>query len=122
MHEFGITENIITNLLDELRDQHIAKVTCVHFRRSSAFSEEVLRQTFRVLSLGTVLEGAELAVDVAVLNVKCSGCGYSARVDSENLIGHMFICPQCATMREIAEAHDLELIDVTAEIGNASVS
>ena len=121
MHEYGITQGIITELIDELRDQRISKVTRVHFRRSSAFSEEVLRQTFDALTPGTVLDGAELVVDVAVLHVTCPGCGYSARVDSENLVGHMFICPSCASMREIAEAHDLELIDVTAEIGNASV-
>jgi Zn finger protein HypA/HybF involved in hydrogenase expression len=121
MHEFGVTEGIITELLDELRGQRISKVTRVHFRRSSAFSEDVLRQTFSVLSPGTVLEGAELVVDIAVLNIVCPGCGHSARVDSENLIGHMFICSQCGAVREIAEAHDLGLIDITAELDNASV-
>jgi Zn finger protein HypA/HybF involved in hydrogenase expression len=120
MHEFGVTEGIIIELLDELRNQRIAKVTRVHFRRSSAFCEDVLRQTFSALSPGTVLEGAELVVDVAVLNVTCPGCGYSSRVNSENLVGHMFVCPKCAAVREIAEAHDLELIDVIAEIANAS--
>ena len=122
MHEFGVTEGIITELLDELRNQRITKVTHVHFRRSSAFCEDVLRQTFSALSPGTVLEGAELVVEVAVLNVTCPGCGYSARVNSENLVGHMFVCPKCAAVREIAEAHDLELINVTAEIGNANVT
>lgn len=120
MHEFGVTEGLIAGLLEQLRAQPVARVTRVHFRRSSAFSEEVLRQTFSVLSPGTPLEGAELVVDVSVLNVTCPACGHEARVDSENLVGHMFICPGCGAVREIAEAHDLELLDVTAEALDAA--
>ena|ERR1041385_6675130 len=120
MHEFGVTEGIITDLLAELRDQGISKVLTVHLRRSSAFSEEVLHQTFSALSPGTLLEGAELVVDVAVLNVTCPGCGYSSQVSSENLVGHMYVCPACGAVREVPEAHDLELIDITAEIAHAS--
>jgi Zn finger protein HypA/HybF involved in hydrogenase expression len=121
MHEFGVTEGIITALLDELRGQRISKVTRVHFRRSSAFSEDVLCQSFRALSPGTILEGAELQVDVAILDVTCSDCGYSSQVNSENLVGHLFVCPKCGNVREIAEAHDLELIDIIAELDNAIV-
>jgi Zn finger protein HypA/HybF involved in hydrogenase expression len=115
MHEFGVTEAIIRRLLSQLQRDKVSKVLKISFRRSSAFSEEVLRQTFDVLSAHTPLAGAELAVEVAVLNVTCA-CGRNSQVNSEDLLGHMFICPDCGAVREIAEAHDLELFEVIAEI------
>ncbi len=114
MHEFGVTETIISRLLHQLDRDDVAKVVKITFRRSSAFSEEVLRQTFDVLSAGTPLAGAELVVQVAVLNVDCA-CGNGHTVNSEDLVGHMFICPDCGRISEIAEAHDLELVEVIAE-------
>ena len=113
MHEFAVTEQIMTNLINQLKEEHVSKVTNVHFRRSSAFSEEVLRQSFNVFSRGTPLEGADLIVDVAVLNTSCPCCGFTTAVESKDLFGHMFVCPKCGEVREIAEAHDLELVGVT---------
>jgi Zn finger protein HypA/HybF involved in hydrogenase expression len=114
MHEFGVTETIITRLLTQLERDKVSKVLKVTFRRSSAFSEIVLRQTFDVLSAGTPLVDSELLVEVAVLQVNCV-CGQSNEVNSDDLIGHMFICPHCGAVQEIAEAHDLELVEVIAE-------
>ncbi len=114
MHEFGVTEAIINRLLVQLQREKISSVKKISFRRSSAFSEEVLRQTFKMLSEHTPLAGAELTVDVAVLDITCQ-CGYESVVNNEDLVGHMFVCPKCGVIREIAEAHDLELIEVIAE-------
>jgi Zn finger protein HypA/HybF involved in hydrogenase expression len=114
MHEFGVTETIVNRLLRQIERDQVAKVVRITFRRSSAFSEEVLRQTFDVLSVGTPLAEAELVVEIAVLRVDCV-CGLSSEVYSEGLVGHMFICPSCSAIREIAEAHDLELVEVIAE-------
>lgn len=115
MHEFGVTETIIVRLLNQLQRDKVSKVLKITFRRSSAFSEEVLRQTFDVISAGTPLAGAELVVEVAVLHIACN-CGYTGTVNSNDLIGHhMFVCPSCGGLKEIAEAHDLELLEVVAE-------
>jgi len=114
MHEFGVTEAIINRLLAQLQRDKISAVKKISFRRSSAFSEEVLRQTLNVLSENTPLAGAELSVEVAVLDITCQ-CGYESVVNNEDLVGHMFICPKCGAIREITEAHDLELIEVVAE-------
>ena len=114
MHEFGVTEAIIRKLLIQLQREKVSSVKKISFRRSSAFSEEVLRQTLSMLSEGTPLAGAELSVEVAVLDITCQ-CGYESVINNEDLVGHMFICPKCGAIREIAEAHDLELIEVIAE-------
>ena len=114
MHEFGVTEAIIRKLLVQLQREKVSSVKKISFRRSSAFSEEVLRQTLKMLSENTPLAGAELNVEVAVLDITCQ-CGYESVINNEDLVGHMFICPECGVIREIAEAHDLELIEVIAE-------
>ena len=114
MHEFGVTQTIIGRLLKQLERDKVTKVVKITFRRSSAFAEEALRQTFSVLSVGTPLAGAELVIEISVLHFTCT-CGYTGQVDSADLFGHAFICPSCGAVREIAEAHDLELIEVIAE-------
>lgn len=115
MHEFGVTESIVKNLLGQLQRENVTKVSQLRFRRSSAFSEEVLRQTFAALSSGTPLAGAKLMVEVLVLHTTCMHCGQTNEVNSDDLVGHMFICPTCGAIKEIAEAHDLELVEVIAE-------
>ena len=115
MHEFGVTETIIRRLLNQLRREHISKVRKITFRRRSDFSEEVLRQTFDLLRVDTPLANAELVVEVRTLYITCD-CGYSSRVNSENLVGHIFMCPNCGGLREIDEAHELELAEVVAEV------
>ncbi len=111
MHEFGITESIVTSLLADLKQKGVESVSEVQFRRGSAFSEDALRQAFGALSAGTILEGAKLSIETVNLVHNC-GCGYTQVITSDDLIGHMFVCPQCGLMREIDEAHDLELIGV----------
>ncbi len=118
MHEFGVTEVIVNSLLSQLHRDGVSKVLKITFRRSSAFSEEVLLQTLAILSPNTALADAELIVQVAVLNVNCA-CGNGHTVNSEDLVGHMFICPDCGRITEIAEAHDLELVEVIAEAEDA---
>jgi Zn finger protein HypA/HybF involved in hydrogenase expression len=112
VHEFGITESIIRSLLAQLEREQVERVQSVRFRRSSAFAEHVLRQTFEVLSAGTPLERAELDIDVRDVTVTCPQCGASGEANSENLAGHIYICPHCCAVREVKEAHDLELIEV----------
>ncbi len=115
MHEFGVTETIIRRLLNQLRRDHISKVRKITFRRRSDFSEEVLRQTFDLLRVDTPLANAELVVEIRVLDITCV-CGYSSRVNGESLVGHIFMCPNCGSLREIDEAHELELAEVVAEV------
>ena len=113
MHEFGIVEGIVQNVLPQLDAQGVRQVTCVHFRRGSAFNEEALLQAYRATTMGTPLEGAALAIDTVNLDYVCA-CGYRQVITSDDLEGHMFICPRCGVVHEVDEAHDLELIEVIA--------
>jgi Zn finger protein HypA/HybF involved in hydrogenase expression len=110
MHEFAIVEsmlNVIRARLDEIGVEP-GEVAALHFQRGSTFSEEALRQSFEILSAGTLLENANLIIDTANFEFVC-GCGHKQVITSDDLIGHMFVCPTCGVVREIDEAHDLKL-------------
>jgi Zn finger protein HypA/HybF involved in hydrogenase expression len=116
MHEFGIVEGIVNNVLPQLNASNVQKVTQVHFRRGSAFSEDALRQAYAAMTAGTALENARLVIDTVNLNYTCS-CGYQQVITCDDLEGHMFICPLCGDIHEVDEAHDLELVEIIAEPG-----
>ena len=114
MHEYAAVEDVVSHLQARLTDENVKSVTSVRFKRSSAFSEEALRQAFTALTAGTVLEGAPVEVEVDNVDFRCS-CGYAQTVQSSDLIGHMFVCPNCGAIREIEQCHDLSLVDITVE-------
>lgn len=114
MHEFGIVEGIVNNVLPQLHEQGVKHIAQIHFRRGSAFNEDSLRQAYQSTTVGTPLEGAELVIDTVNLDYVCK-CGYQQVITSDDLEGHMFICPTCGNVHEVDEAHDLELIEVIAE-------
>ena len=116
MHEFGIVEGIVNGVLPQLRSANVERVSKVHFRRGSAFSEDALIQAYQATTLGTPLEGATLEIDTVNLDYVCS-CGYQQVITSDDLEGHMFICPVCGHVHEVDEAHDLELVEIVAETG-----
>ncbi len=114
MHEFGIVEGIVNNVLPQLQTQGVKQIAQIHFRRGSAFSEDALRQAYQATTVGTPLQGAELIIDTVNLDYKCV-CGYQQIITCDDLEGHMFICPECGHVHEVDEAHDLELVEVIAE-------
>ena len=111
MHEYAIVDAAITGLLRQLAAEGSPGVAAVRFRRGSAFSEEALRQAFEMLSAETLLEGAELRIETVNLEWACA-CGHRQVITSDDLQGHMFVCPDCGAVREVDEAHDLELLSV----------
>jgi Zn finger protein HypA/HybF involved in hydrogenase expression len=101
-------------MLDAIQKEHATKVVSVHFRRGSAFSEEAFRQAYQSVTAGTILEDAPVRIDTVNLDFKCK-CGRQQIITSDDLLGHMFVCPACGVTTEIDEAHDLKLIELVAE-------
>jgi Zn finger protein HypA/HybF involved in hydrogenase expression len=114
MHEYSIVDSIVASMLEAIKKQHVTKVISVRFKRGSAFSEEALRQAYESLTAGTILADAPVQIDTVNLNFKCL-CGHEQIATSDDLIGHMFVCPKCGATKEIDEAHDLELVELVAE-------
>lgn len=116
MHEYSIVESMVANIANALEREGSPQVTVLKLRRGSAFSAEALDQAFAAVSAGTPLEGAGLQIETVNLLHKCP-CGRGQVITSDDLEGHMFVCPACGRVREIDESHDLELVDVIGERG-----
>ncbi len=114
MHEHGVVEELIERLLPALRERGVERVRQVRVRRHSTFAEAPLRQAFELLSRGTPLEGAELRVEEVAVDATCTGCGRAHRIGADDLVGHLYECPDCGAVQVVEEAHGLELAGVTA--------
>jgi Zn finger protein HypA/HybF involved in hydrogenase expression len=114
MHEFSVVKSLVERVCEELAKQGYEHARSVRVRRSSAFSELALREAFRALTPGTPLHEAELLVETTEHRTRCS-CGAEHIVQSDDLIGHMFVCPACGAVMEIDEHGDLWLLEVEVE-------
>lgn len=116
MHEFGVVQSLVQELLVQLKNKEVRKVHSIRFRRGSAFAEEALRQAYVMAAAGTILEGAEILIETEERPFLCA-CGHQQVITSDELIGHLFVCPKCGRPREIDEAHDLEVVEILGEEG-----
>ncbi len=114
MHEYSIAESLVNAVLEEIAKRGNPRVELLRFRRASAFSAEALEQAVQTLSTGTPLEGAEIVVESVNRDFKCPHCSHEQVIQSDDLAGHLFVCPGCGYVEEIEEAHDLELLEVRA--------
>jgi Zn finger protein HypA/HybF involved in hydrogenase expression len=113
MHEFSVVQQLVDQLVGKLRTQGVEQVKTIHLRRGSTFAEDPLRMALEVLSENTPLKGADVVIDSYSVEHTCASCGRSQVVTSEDMIGHLFVCPACGSSKEIDEAHGLELVSVT---------
>ncbi len=112
MHEYSIAESLVKAVLDEVAKRGNPRVELLRFRRASAFSQEALEQSIQALSAGTPLEGVKVVVESVNRDFKCPRCSHQQVIQSDDLAGHLFVCPGCGYVEEIEEAHDLELLEV----------
>ena len=113
MHEYSVVQQLVNQLVAQLRSQGVARVRTIHLRRGSTFAEAPLRLALEVLSEDTPLKGADVVIDSYSVEHACASCGRSQIITPEDLVGHIFICPACGTAKEIDEAHGLELLSVS---------
>ncbi len=112
MHEYGIVEQMMNQLTDQLSQQGVQEVKELRLRRDSTFSKGALEQAYEMLSPNTPLQNAKLVIEDHVITNKCKGCGYEETVDADDLLGHYYVCPQCGHSVLIDEHHGLELVDI----------
>src|SRR5215467_6158234 len=101
MHEFSVVQLLVDELRSRLECERVERVIVVRVRRASAFSEAALRQSFEALIKGSILEGSGLEIETVETWCSCP-CGHRQVVTSEDLHGHMFVCPTCGRVHEVA--------------------
>jgi len=74
MHEYGITESVVTAVRERLPD---AAISCVHLEIGSlsGVSADSVRFYFGMAAEGTNLEGARLEISEVPARCRCRSCG-----------------------------------------------
>jgi hydrogenase nickel incorporation protein HypA/HybF len=112
MHEYSIVQELIERLLTDINSRGINAVKEIHLRRGSTFAEGPLQQAFLIMSENTPLEGAQLVIEEFEVEHKCPSCGDTRVITADDLIGHLYVCPECGGADQVEEAHGLVLVDV----------
>jgi Zn finger protein HypA/HybF involved in hydrogenase expression len=111
MHELAAVGALVEAVTRVVAVHQPCRVDVVRVRRGTAFLEDALLQGFDMLTRGTGLEGACLEVEVVDHVVDCP-CGLERPILAEELVGHVWVCPNCGHLEEIDEQDDLSLVDV----------
>jgi Zn finger protein HypA/HybF involved in hydrogenase expression len=112
MHELAAVGALVDAVISGIAEHQPCRVDAIRVQRGTAFVEDALIQGFAMLSRGTELEGARLEIEVVDRIIDCP-CGIERPILAEELVGHVWVCPNCGYLEEIDEEDNLSLIDVT---------
>ena len=104
-------DTVVRTVLHRCAARDAARIVTVHVRVGGGFSDASVRQAFAMLTAGTALERAVLAIDAATQTLHCP-CGHAQPVAHDELVGWMMVCPACRRVNEVACAQAVELLDV----------
>ena len=112
MHEYAVVLDLVEAIQVRMMKQGAPEVKRIRLRRDSTFAEGPLRQAFTVITEHTPLASARLEIEELVVKRTCAGCSTSHTIVADDLLGHVYVCPDCGWSETIDEAHGLELLAV----------
>jgi len=109
MHEVSLVDA----LLDAVRERAgAARVERIRVRHATTIPEEVLRQSFELLTQGDPLASATLEVEPFEVLLTCP-CGFHGALGHDDVVGPtMAVCPSCGELRDTPRTAELELLEV----------
>jgi len=92
VHEMGITQSILSIVLDQAKQNGAKKVTQVNLEigEMANIVSECVEFYFDIVSKETIASGAKVVIENTPLKAKCSTCGHIFTVED-----YSFICPKC---------------------------
>lgn len=114
MHELAIARNIQEIVEDQLRTLkepiRVAKLN-LKIGRMTTIVPEILEFYLKLISEGTVLEAASLAIDEVPICAYCKGCGSSFEIQELQ-----FVCPNCQSSQlELTSGRELVVESIEVE-------
>jgi Zn finger protein HypA/HybF involved in hydrogenase expression len=111
MHEFGMVDDFIHQLVATWKNRTSDRAPVIRILYGPGLMEDSLRQAFEVHTLGTPLEKARFEFRKKVISVPCE-CGALVREGAETADVPYAICPECQHVIVIPGFNVLELLDV----------
>jgi len=113
MHEIKIAEDLSVIVFETARKEKLSKVTKVNisFGQMIQIVPEIFEFAFREIVRNSVVENAELDIEIVPVKMKCTNCGNDFQV-RENL----FACDICSsTDLEILNGKELFIKSIEGE-------
>ena len=113
MHEFTITKNILSIVLQKAHEVEARKITKVDLLvgRLTGYVPECIQLQFSILSRNTAAADASLSFNQPPIKLHCRKCNIDYTSDSFDLI-----CPRCHTMEiDILSGSELYVESMEAE-------
>ena len=110
MHELGICRSLIDVALGAMSERGAvgpATAVNVEIGRFTSVVPDALRFYFEILSRGTALEGADLAIASIPLRTRCRTCGNECEPEAPVLL-----CDRCEGLVDIVSGRELRLVSL----------
>ncbi|MGB9692663.1 MAG: hydrogenase maturation nickel metallochaperone HypA [Candidatus Sumerlaeaceae bacterium] len=124
MHEYSLMEDVVASLQKSLEREGVSTVGAVkeivlRIGALDIHSEASFKQAFEVLTKNTLLEGAQLQLEIVPAQYKCRKCGYTGTVGVGDADGHqaepVVECAQCGEPCIVTGGRGIHPIDVVVE-------
>jgi hydrogenase nickel incorporation protein HypA/HybF len=105
MHEFSISSEIVSTVLDTAEKNHGKKVVLIQLEIGELTLLNLEQVTFWIQELlkGSVAEGAKIKVKIIKARISCEACGYEGEnsSDQKDLFHHLIplSCPKCGSIQ-----------------------
>lgn len=118
MHELGVTQSILSTVLEEAKRHGAGKVEAIHLTvgEFSLVEPDCVSYYLEILAKDTPAEGARLEVERIPLKARCRSCGHDYEPQPDS--APMFQCPQCGGGDlEIVAGRELRIDSIEVEDG-----
>jgi hydrogenase nickel incorporation protein HypA/HybF len=116
-------QNIVDVILSEAKKHTPQRITNVKLEigELTFLGIEQLRFAFKVLTKETLMENADLTIEIIHPMIKCSSCGYSGETDYDKKSDLHFMipllkCPQCGKEIEIVKGRECTISSIQMEV------
>ena len=120
MHEYSIAKELIDTLTEQVEEEKLSRTRVVHLELGELkiISKEALSEAFKIITEGSVLDGAVLEFEEIPLVVRCKECDFEGNVNYDDEFSlHFSIpvlsCPECEGSVEILEGDELSVRNLT---------
>jgi hydrogenase nickel incorporation protein HypA/HybF len=124
MHEYALVQNIIKEILTNLKGRGITlpgKVKEIYLKVGALemHSTDAFKQAFEILSKETALEGAAMQLTVLPITLDCASCGFKGPYAAGELDVHnpppVVECPQCGQATPAAGGRGVQDLEMVLE-------
>lgn len=122
MHEFSTAVGIVNAVKRAASSHKATRVTAIRLQigQLSMLNHEQLLFGIEIASKGTILEGAEISIEILTIKTVCKNCGTETVTEEQKPIYDLLatlVCPKCDSKSvEIIQGRECVIKDIKAVV------